>query len=185
MKIEVEIRAKVDSFEKIKEKLSQLGASFIKSEAQVDKIFGADRFLDSEHKIIEGGLCSRIREVNGKAKLEIKEILRNKGGIELSCEVASMELAEKMLAKLDFKEAFAIKKFRESYSYNGLEVDLDNVEQLGNFIEIEKMIATDDEKEKSKTKNECLELLNILSPGSQIETRKYGDMMQELINNKK
>lgn len=183
MNIEVEIRAKIENFEEIKEALNKVGANFIKTENQTDKIFGADKFLDAEHKIIEGGLSARIREVDGKSTLEFKEILREKGGIELSCPIANIGIGEKMLKKLDFEEAFTIRKNREVYSYNSFTICLDKVEQLGNFIEVEKEITS--EGKIDKTKKECLDLLEKIAPGSEIEKRKYGDLMQELINKQK
>jgi len=182
MNIEVEIRAKIENFDKIKETLNKVGVNFIKTENQTDKIFGADKFLDAEHKIIEGGLSARIREVDGKSTLEFKEILREKGGIELNCPIANIEIGVKMLKKLDFKEAFTIRKNREVYSYNGFTICLDEVEQLGNFIEIEREITS--EGEIDETKKECLGLLEKIAPGAEIEKRKYGDLMQELINKK-
>jgi len=185
MNVEVEIRAKIKGFAEVKKALNKIGASFLKTENQIDKIFGASKFLDSEHKIVEGGIVARIREADDKRTLEFKEILRQKGGIELSCEVSSIELAEKMLKKLDFEEAFTIKKSRESFSYKNFTICLDDVEQLGNFIEIEKIISSDNKEEKEKAKEQCLELLSILALGSEIESRKYGDLMQELINQKR
>ena len=182
MNLEVEIRAKVDDFAEIKKALEKIRADFIKSEAQTDRVFGASKFLDSDNMIIEGGLSARIREVDSKRTLEFKEILREKGGMELSCEVSSIELAEKLLKKLDFEEAFTIKKLRESYSYKDFTICLDKVEQLGNFIEIEKITSED---ETDRVKKECNELLNTIAPNSEIELRKYGDLMQELINRKR
>ncbi len=182
MNIEVEIRAKVDDFNGIKKSLDKIGGNFIKSENQIDKIFGAARFLDSEHKIIEGGIVARIREIDRKSTLEFKEILREKGGIELNCPMASIEIGEKMLKKLDFEEAFTVKKNREIYSYNGFTICLDKVEQLGNFIEIEKEITSEEKIEG--TRKECLDLLEKIAPSSKIENKKYGDLMQEIINKK-
>ncbi len=183
MNIEVEIRAKVNNFDEIKKALEKIGADFVNSKKQIDKIFGAAKFLDSEHKIIEGGLSARIREVDGKRALEFKEIIREKGGIELSCEIPTIEMAEKMLKKLDFEEAFTIEKTRETYSYKDFEIALDNVEQLGSFIEIEKLI--DSEEGIGEARKECVDLLEKISPGSEIETRKYGDLIQEIINSKR
>jgi len=180
--LEVEIRAKVNDFTEIKKALEKIRADFIKSETQTDRVFGASKFLDSDNMIIEGGLSARIREVDGKRTLEFKEILREKGGMELSCEVSSSELAEELLKKLDFEEAFTIKKLRESYSYKDFTICLDRLEQLGNFIEIEKITSPD---KMEKEKKECLNLLNTIAPGAKIETRKYGDLIQELINQKK
>ncbi len=183
MNIEVEIRAKVDDFEEIKMSLEKIGANFVKTENQTDKIFGADKFLDAEHKIIEGGISARIREIDGKSKLEFKEILREKGGIELSCSIPNIETGEKILSKLDFEEAFTIKKTREIYSCRDFTICLDKVEQLGNFIEIEREITSEDKV--GETRKECLDLLEKVAPGSKVENRKYGDLMQELINKQK
>ncbi len=183
MNIEVEVRAKVNNFNEIKKALEKIGANFVNSKKQIDKIFGSAKFLDSEHKIIEGGLSARIREVDGKRTLEFKEIVREKGGIELNCEVSTIEIAEKMLKKLDFEEAFTIEKTRETYSYKDFEIALDNVEQLGSFIEIEKSINSEEGMEEAR--KECVDLLDKISPGSKIETRKYGDLMQEIINSKR
>lgn len=180
MNIEVEIRSRVNNFEGIKNSLRKMGASFIKTESQTDKIFGADKFLDADHKMAEGGIVARIRGVNGKNNLEFKEILREGGGIELSCPMASIAIGEKILKKLDFKEAFTVKKNREVYSYNNFVICLDKVEQLGNFIEIEKKINSEDKIEEIK--EDCLALLEKIAPGAKVENRKYGDLMQELIN---
>jgi len=180
MNIEVEIRAKVDDFTEIKQALEKIGANFIKSDNQIDKIFGAAKFLDSKHKIIEGGIVARIREVNGQRTLEFKEISREKGGLELSSEVPSIELAEKLLQKLDFEQAFTIKKARDSYSWQDFTICLDKVEQLGNFIEVEKIIESENKVDQAR--KECLDLLETIAPGIKIETRKYGDLMQDLIN---
>ena len=181
MNIEMEIRAKVNDFNEIKKALEKIGATFLKSESQSDRIFGASKFLDSENMITEGGISARIREADNKATLEFKEIFRQKGkGIELSCEVSSADLAEKLLKKLEFKEAFTIKKIRDSYSYKDFTICLDKVEKLGNFIEVEKIITSEDKTDEAK--KECLDLLNILASGSKIENKKYGDLMQELIN---
>lgn len=130
--------------------------------------------------IVEGGLNARIREVNNKKLLEFKEISRQKGGIEITSELDDVGEGIKFLKKLKFEEAFTISKSRDLYSYKDFTISLDDVEQLGNFIEIEKMITLAEEKEKAR--DECLDLLKILSPNSEIENRKYGDLMQEIIN---
>lgn len=182
MSIEVEVRARIGDLSNVKKALNELGAVFVKSENQADRIFGHAKFLDLEHKIAEGGLSARIREADGKARLEFKEIVREKGGIELNCIVSNAEMAEKMLKKLDFEEAFTIKKRRDIYSCQGLVVCLDAVEMLGNFIEIEKEVGL--ESEINAARKECADLLEKVAAGAQIEKRKYGDLMQEIINGK-
>ncbi len=178
--IEVEIRARVKDFEDVKKELEKIDSVFIKSEDQMDRIFGHEKFLDSNKMIIEGGFVSRIRKIDNKIALEFKEISRQGAGIEISSELHSVDAGLKLLEKLGFKESFTVSKNRETYSNRDFTVCLDKVDKLGNFIEVEKLIDSIDKKEEAK--NECINILNKISPGSKMEPRKYGDLMQELIN---
>jgi adenylate cyclase class 2 len=181
--IEIEIRAKVKSFDELKHKLKEIKAKKKGTVRLVDRIFGHPMFLDSNNMIIEGGIVPRIRSVDSESKLEFKEIHRRGGGIELESELDNVNLGIEFLKKLGFKEAFTIDKKRESYEYRDFNIDLDNVSKLGHFIEIEKMVKSDDQKKQAR--KDCINLLEEISPGSEIEDRKYGDLMQELINKEK
>jgi adenylate cyclase class 2 len=178
--IEVEIRAKVNNFEEIKKKLENLGAKFLKREKQVDKIFGHPMFLDSENMIIEGGIVPRIRQKAEDIILEFKEICREGAGFEISSSLTNISLGIKFLTKMGFKEAFTISKERIEYSLEELTICFDSVEGLGDFIEIEKMITIEDEKENAK--KQCIDLLGRIAPNFVLEPRKYGDLIQEKIN---
>ena len=180
--IEVEIKARIKNKNKLKKKLEEIGANFVRIEKQVDRIFGNSMFLDSNNMIVEGGLSARIREVNNLKTLEFKEILRQKGGMEIESVLSDVGIGLRFLEKLKFKEAFTILKLRETYSYNDFTICLDNVDQLGNFIEIEKMVEFSGDINRAK--EECIDLLNILVSNSEIENKKYGDLMQEILNNK-
>lgn len=180
--IEVEIRARIKNKNVLKKRLEEIGANFQKSEKQVDRIFGNPTFLDSDKKIVEGGLSARIREVGDKKTLEFKEIFRQRGGIEIEANLSDIEIGLKFLKKLNFEEAFVISKFRETYLYNNFTICIDSVDQLGDFIEIEKMVKFS--KDEKETRTECIKLLNILLPNSEIENKKYGDLMQEILNDR-
>ena len=182
--IEVEIRARVKDFNKIKNELKDIGAEFSKSIHQIDKIFGHPKFLDENSMIIEGGIVPRIRCVNNNCLIEFKEINRKSGaGMEIKSEISDVNLGVDFLNKLGFKEAFTVDKKRQSYKYKDFSIDLDEVEKLGFFVEIEKIVDSYNKKEIAK--KECLELLKIISPESKIENKKYGDLMQEIINKEK
>lgn len=180
--IEVEIKAKVDDFNEIKKKLKSLKAKPLKPEHQIDKIFGHPKFLDSNKMIIEGGIVPRIRSVDDKCLLEFKEIRRGKGGLELKSVLGDMDMGVKFLEKLGFNEAFTIKKHRQSYKYKNFEIELDDIEKLGKFVEIERIVLKEDEKESAR--KACLDLLKKIAPDAAITNKKNGDMMQELINKK-
>lgn len=82
--IEVEIRSKIDNVEKLKLNLEKLGAVFVKTIRQIDKIFGKDDFLDDQGKLVEGAICPRIRVIDNNIRLEFKEISRQGGGVEIN-----------------------------------------------------------------------------------------------------
>lgn len=178
--IEVEIRSRVNNLEEIRKKLESLGARFLKKEKQVDKIFGHPMFLDAENMIVEGGIVPRIRQKEETIVLEFKEICREGVGFEIKSLLTDIPLGIKFLEKLKFKEAFTVAKEREEYSLDGLTICLDSVEGLGDFIEIEKMIESENGKENAK--EQCLILLKKVAPNSMLEPRKYGDLIQEKIN---
>jgi len=178
--IEVEIRAKIEDFTPIKKRLEMLGALFLQKEKMADHIFGRAKDLDQEHKIIDGCFSARIREKNDKLLVEFKEIKRAGAGLEFSSPVSSVEAAINFLEKLDFERAFVVAKTRETYRYQDFEICLDEVEQLGFFVEIEHSRQTGEGA--ANALKECEKFLNLIAPSAIIEPKKYGDLMQELIN---
>ena len=180
--IEVEVRARVETFRGIREVLNEK-ARFMGSTHQADTIFGHPSFLDSENKVMEGGVVSRIRESGDRKVLEFKEISRASGGLELKHEITDPVKIKEFLEKLGFQEAFVINKVRETYLYRDFLVCLDTVENLGQFIEVEKFAGS--EQQAGDVWKECFEVLKDIVPEAEVEHRKYGDMMQELINNGK
>lgn len=180
--IEVEIKARIKDIEEAKSKALSIGAVFIKNEEQLDCIFGHPSMLDKDKMVVEGGYMGRIRQVDGKVKLTFKEIVRGKSGIEIETEIGNVEIGKSFLARLGFEEAFEVHKFRNVYNLNGVEVAVDKVELLGNFIEVEKIV---DAKEKIDAAHaECQKVLDSLGIEYEIITKKYGDLMQEIINKK-
>lgn len=179
--IETETRARISDLNKAKEKAVSLGGELASSEQQIDKVFGRPEDLDENHTIIDGHFSSRIRQKGGKISLDFKEIKRGQSGIDISAPINSIETGVKLLTALDFEEAFTVSKIRDTYKLKDFEICLDQVEQLGNFIEIEWIGSGED---YSKALQDCESLLKEIDPLAIVETKKYGDLMQELINNK-
>ncbi|MCK5412962.1 MAG: class IV adenylate cyclase [Candidatus Pacebacteria bacterium] len=179
--IEVEIRARIEGKDEFQKKLKEIGAIYNKTEKQIDRVFGNPMFLDSDNMIVEGGLSARIREVENKKTLEFKEIFRQKGGFEIETSLSEIEIGIKFLEKLKFKEVFVVSKSREIYLYNNFTICIDSVDCLGDFIEIEKMVEFSEDENQARI--ECLNLLKKIDSNVKIENRKYGDLMQEILNN--
>ena len=139
--LEVEVRAKIDDLDSLRQTLATKQAKLVSEKHQIDHIYGAEKFLDDDHKIIEGGLSARIRCVDDKKTLEFKEICRTGSCLELACPLGSPEEGEKLLAKLDFEKAFTLDKTRQTYAYKDFTICLDSVADLGEFIEVEKVVS--------------------------------------------
>jgi len=58
--------------------------------------------------------------------------------------VESGEVFEKMLDRLGFKKTAEVNKWRENYRLGNASISLDNVEELGTFIEIEVIAGNED-----------------------------------------
>ena len=181
--IEVEIRAKIEDISIIRDKILSLGAKHIKTEKQTDKIFGRPEDLNENHKIIEGHFSARVRQKADRILVEFKEIRRTGAGLEFSSSVPKIEDGTYLLEKLGYEEAFTVSKIRELYKLREFEICLDQVDKLGNYIEIEHPTKDGDQKEKEI--KECEGLLFEIDPGAIIEPQKYGDLIQELIDQNK
>lgn len=176
--IEVEARVKVDDFNSVKANLKEIGAKYIRSVKQTDNVFFLPKFMDANGKVMEGGIIARIRD-DGKTKaLEFKEISRAKGGIEIRHEdVQDEQTVRNFLGKLGFEEGLVLKKSRDSYSFQGFGIDLDDVEEAGRFVEVEKVIDFPEERETAKL--ECIHFLEKIAPSCPLEKRMYGDIIRD------
>lgn len=181
--IEIEIRARIDDPDEIKKRLTEIGATSSGSKRQIDRVFGHRQFLDENNMIIEGGLSARIRTIDNDSALEFKEISREKGGMEIVSKLSNANIGIEFLGKLGFEEAFTVAKQRDFYACDGFEIAVDDVEKLGHFIEIEKMIGYTEDKDVAK--QECMAFLKRLGENLVVEKRKYGDLMQEILNQNK
>ncbi|MFH1505969.1 MAG: class IV adenylate cyclase, partial [archaeon] len=180
--IEVEVKARVKGFDEIKQALKKKEAKFLGKKRQSDRIFAIPEQLDEQNMMIKGGILGRIREEDGKKELEFKETDRKTGSAaELKFKIDDLAPVERILKKLGFVESrLGAMKTREEYSYKGFNICLDEVERLGTFVEVEKIVEKEADKEKDY--QECIDFLKELTPDFEIEERKYGDMLQELVN---
>jgi adenylate cyclase class 2 len=131
----------------------------------------------------EGGFIARLRKSDDQLIFEFKQTARQGGGVEVACTTTSEADVPRLLDALGYQESFAIIKQRATYQYQDFNICLDQVEQLGSFLEIERMVATAEEVALAREK--CLALLPQLDATAEVENKKYGDLMQEIINQKR
>jgi len=163
MNVEVEIKIEIDNFEEIKAKVSEVG-NLVKSIHQVD-----DYFIPIHRDFLAQKPCPtewlRIRTNPDKVIFEYDKAInmQDSGDYDYAEEyetvVSNADELRKILNFLDFKNVVTVDKQREYWDCGDIEVALDKIKGLGNFIEAE---AKGDFKDAIQAKQSCLKFLEDL-----------------------
>jgi len=116
--------------------LNKLGAKKISELAMEDLYFAhPSRDFGKTDEAI------RLRRAEGSAELTYKGPRLKAGGTkareEISVRIDDALSAQRILERLGFKEAYTVSKKRASYQLDKLRVEVDAVDGLGEFVELE------------------------------------------------
>ncbi|AEH07228.1 class IV adenylate cyclase [Methanothermococcus okinawensis] len=167
--IEVELKAKLEKDEILNfiRKLEDLGFKRIIKKEETDIYYNG---IDRDFRKTDEAL--RIRKsvnMDGIDNMDIKYVryyLTYKGPKmdnisktreELEVQVSDGETTKKILEKLGFKPVKPIVKIREIYKRDDIEISIDEVKDVGNYVEFEKIVEFTSEKE-----NAINELINLM-----------------------
>jgi adenylate cyclase class 2 len=186
MAIEIELKAWVDNTQELENKLSLTAVykgSFEKNDvyyypgsqftASEESDYGVrirhEAFTDSSGMVKENSTITyKVKELQGK--IEVND--------ENEFEVSSGAAFEKFLKYQGFKEKVRKHKKGSSYDYNGMTIELTEVEGLGWFIEVEILIPERDNEKIENERNRLLVFLDKLEiPRESIESRSYTSML--------
>jgi adenylate cyclase, class 2 len=133
--LEIEIKARADDLEGLKQKIERLGVTFVKKERQTDTYFSHPKrdFAQTDEAL-------RIRQIDDGLLLTYKgpkldQLTKTREEFEVR---VADENATIILKKLGFREVATVTKSRGYYRLGDFEIMLDDVEDLGHFIEVEK-----------------------------------------------
>jgi len=130
MKTLVELKAKIDNIDKVREKILKLNAEFIGKFHQIDTYFNVPK----------GRL--KLREVEGKPYAQLIYYERENIATPKKSEVFILEISNPEEFKEKTEKILGVKsvvdKVREVYVYRETKIHLDSVKKLGCFIEFEK-----------------------------------------------
>jgi adenylate cyclase class 2 len=182
---EVEVKAKLRDRNTVMKKLQDLGCKFSEEIHQVDDVFDPDPeiFLVPMGAVI----AVRIREEGGKYVFTYKkDQLSNMDCIEHEVEILNKEEMEKIIKLLGFKYYVQVDKKRIKTKYKDIEVVLDNVKDLGEFIEAEKMTTEEDTEVRKKIPEELLVFLETIgvSRADHVVGGRYDTMLFEKLQGK-
>ena len=139
--LEVEMKFRSPDNEKVEVALRRLGARKLSDEAIEDIYYNRQStdFATSDEAL-------RLRKHMGTAELTYKGPRVNastaKAREELSVSLDDGLTATRILERLGFEEFLTVRKRRAAYRLDALRIDVDDVEGLGQFVELE--ILTDD-----------------------------------------
>jgi len=172
--IEVETKLKIDGTEHIEERVKELIGDYQGEKTEIDLYFDHPNM-----QILSGGCALRVRDTGGKYRLTYKGTKKDdettsREEIEIGIESAR-EMIE-ILDELGFYEICKVKKLRKTYLLKDLVITLDNVDSLGEFIEVEGKANND--REFKEKKDEIFKLLKKLGLSTgDISQRSYLEML--------
>ena len=174
--IEVEVKAKIDSFEEMEKRLENLGALKSKKEFQED-IYFASPIVD----FAQTDEALRIRTTNNNIFITYKGPKLNKDAktrkeVEMSIESAGK--AKDIFEEIGFKEVRTVRKNRQYYTYENFEISLDDVEGLNHYMEIE--ISLEDGNDYDDAQKSIFELFEKLGVTEGFERTSYMELLENI-----
>lgn len=174
--IEVEVKVVLDAKEK-QEVLRKLRGT-----CPTEKFYEEeDIFFTSMHDPSLGfEKTLKLRKSNGEAKLIFKlrrsdKDLKENLEIEVKIEGRDINNLLQLLKSLGFEENLIVRKKRRSFCLNGCTINVDDVEGLGSFLEIEVVV---DEDKTDDAFNRILEILSALNLSKkELIRRGYAEMI--------
>lgn len=181
--IEVEVKAKINNPEKIREKLNSLRIEKIKEEFQEDIYFSSPiaDFSKTDEAL-------RIRKTTNESDEKIiitykgpKIDKSSKTREEIETVVESKENLKTILEKVGFNPVRIVKKRREFYKYEKFEISLDFVEGLPPYMEIESILT--DKTPFDKVQDEIFEIFKKLGIENGFERTSYMELLENQNSN--
>lgn len=142
---EIEIKLRVPDLEALKIKLIEKGCVLSDPISQHDTIYSKkDSIKEEWTKPKEGDIVLRIRRQDGIAEFNIKQQRSHElDNIEYETEVKDPKIMHEMLVLMGFAQVVEVRKLRQKGKWGEYEICLDTVDELGTFVELEKL-ADDD-----------------------------------------
>ncbi len=178
--IEVEVKAKINSFSEMEEKLKKLGAIKSKHEFQEDIYFNSPvvDFAKTDEAL-------RIRTTKENDKTNIfmtykgpKIDKNSKTRKEIEMKIEDSVKCTGIFEEIGFRKVRAVRKNRQYYTFENFEISLDDVEGLNPYMEIE--VALDDGKDYSEAQNKIFELFEKLGITDGFERTSYLELLEKL-----
>ena len=163
--IEVEVKAKIRSFDEMRKRLDEINAVKVKTEHQEDRYFNSPvrDFAQTDEAL-------RIRETKSDDKHNLFITYK---GPKIDSKSKTREEVE-----MEIEDAEKASKIFENFE--NYEISLDNVHGLEPYMEIE--ISLEDNSDYSKAQESIFELFEKLGITDGFERTSYLELLEELDN---
>lgn len=138
--IEVEQKFRLKNHKELRQKLVNAGAKKVRVQHQVDVYYNAPH----RNFLADGNISEwlRLRDEDGTVSLNYKLWKPLKAKVKTHCDELESNLSDgeavrKLLTALDFAQLITVDKQREEWQLGDIEIALDTVKDLGNFVEFE------------------------------------------------
>ncbi len=176
---EVEVKARLKNRQEIVKKLESLGCKFGEELHQIDHIYFPEG-LTFPPPIGTGIL--RVRNQGDKYffTLKISQSGRQ-DSIERELEVKDGEMMMEIIKLLKYQEAPTVNKKRTKTKYKDMVIELDTVKDLGEFIEVEKIVTEENPEERKKIQQDLADFIIALGVSKEdlMVNSKYDIMLFE------
>jgi len=143
---EVEIKARCFDKNSFIEKIISAGAIHVETREEVDMYFN-----HPQRNFAETDEALRLRRVGSKTFLTYKGpkvSAKSKARLEEETCVENFDSMQKILYMVGFVECNKVAKVREVYTFDKIEICVDSIEELGDFIELETISEHTEETEE-------------------------------------
>lgn len=146
---EIEIKARLKDKERVLSFLKDAGAEFLGIKHQKDIAFWPNNVVSKDHLLGRNYIRIREQESNGVKKIlfTLKQPQTNPADCiehELEVKEDGINQLKSLILTLGYYEFIKIEKTRTTYKLKDIEICLDDVKDLGSFIELEKFAPSGD-----------------------------------------
>src|SRR3989344_14768 len=170
---EIEIKIRTNNLNAIKQKLAERVCVRSEPISQHVQIYSRVGSTEEWENSKEGHVVMRIRRMPQGAEFNLKMQRSNEmDNLEYETKIDDPDAMHQILAILGYAPQVTVKKLRRKGKLADYEICLDEVEELGSFVELEKL--TSDDANPEVVKKELLKVLELLGLSkNDEETRGY------------
>lgn len=173
--MEIELKARLRDKADVEKKVATF-ATFLRSFDKADEYWHGP-----DWRFVRGTKGFRLRMDDQKAVVTFKQ-KRNDGGIEINneteFEVSDAKAFEALVERIGCEPFYRKRKIGKAYEFEGCTIEIVDVEGIGSFIEIERLIQFDDPEAIAIAQGTLRTILSMAGvPASEIEGRSYSELV--------